>query len=362
MIRNIIDNDTFTKDEIISLLNVQESSEYNLLKNKALSVLNEYVGDKVFLRGLVEFSNNCRCDCFYCGIRKSNNSIKRFILDEDEVINQAIWCADKGFGSFVIQAGEITSNSYIEKIVNIIRRIKQETCSEDQLEGLGITISLGEQSKENYKKLFDAGAHRYLLRIESSNKELFERIHPDYQKWENRIKCLDYLKEIGFQVGTGVMIGVPGQTVDILADDILFFKKLDIDMLGMGPFIVHKETPMNKYFEENLSNKEEIFKLSLKMIAVSRIVLKDVNIASTTALQAMYQEGRDEGLNYGANVIMPLLTPMNVRKNYKLYEGKPGLDNDRDDCIECIESSINKIGRKIGYNEYGDSKHYFNRK
>ncbi len=362
MLRKILNSDEFGKEEIKTILSSSTEEEFELLKNKATETLKKFSSDKVYLRGLVEFSNICECNCFYCGIRKSNKSVNRFTLDDDEVLEQAKWCSEKGFGSFVIQSGEVKNEKFISRIIRILKRIKEETKSESQPDGLGITLSVGEHQKETYKRLFEAGAHRYLLRIESSNRELFEKIHPPEQLFERRIQCLHDLKDVGFQVGTGVMIGIPGQTLDNLAKDILFFKKMDIDMLGMGPFIVHKETPFAEYYEENLKNLHDIFRLSLNMIAAARIVLKDVNIASTTALQAIHPNGREEGLLYGANVIMPLLTPASVRKDYLLYEGKPYLEAGAEECLDCLKSSIENLDRETGLFEYGDPKHFFNRK
>jgi biotin synthase len=223
--------------------------------------------------------------------------------------------------------------------------------------GLGITLCAGEQNDETYRKWFDAGAHRYLLRIESSNPEIFASIHPESQKLETRIECLKLLKTIGYQIGTGVMIGLPGQTIEHLAQDILFFKNMDIDMIGMGPYIVHKQTPMASFADDITTRQNDIFRLSLLMIAACRIILRDVNIAATTALQAMKEDGREQGLEFGANVIMPQLTPVEVRRDYLLYEGKPCLDENAVMCRACLEKRIRATGRITGYNEWGGSKH-----
>lgn len=354
----ILEKKELTKSDLISLLDESNPDNVEQIRLKAYSIMKEYVGEEVFLRGLIEFSNICQNDCYYCGIRKSNKNIKRYTLEENEIIESAQWCAEQGYGSLVLQSGERKDKAFIDFILKLIKRIKKETRTSKLPDGLGITLCIGEQNKDTYKQLFDAGAHRYLLRIESSNRELFNSIHPDNQSFDNRLKCLENLREVGFQVGTGVMIGLPNQTTENLADDILFFKHYDIDMIGMGPFIVHKDTPMNYLFDEYLKKKRKIYELSLKMIAVTRIVLKDVNIASTTALQAMYALGREAGLMYGANVIMPLLTPTNVRKEYQLYDGKPCIDEFANDCFECIQLRIESTGRHIAFNVYGDSKHF----
>lgn len=357
-ITKILEKKEFTRADIVNLLNENNPDEIELIRSKAFSIMKEYVGEEVYLRGLIEFSNVCHNDCYYCGIRKSNRNIKRYTLEESEIMESALWCAEQGYGSLVLQSGERDDKAFIDLVVNLVKKIKKETRSDKLPDGLGITLCVGEQTKDTYKKFFDAGAHRYLLRIETSNPELFKTFHPDYQSFDNRLKCLEYLKQVGFQVGTGVMIGLPNQTTEDLANDILFFKNYDIDMIGMGPFIVHKDTPLNYLFDEYLKKKRFLYELSLRMIAVTRIFLKDVNIASTTALQAMYPMGREAGLMFGANVIMPLLTPTNVRKEYQLYDGKPCIDEFANDCFECIQIRIESTGRQIAFNVYGDSKHF----
>lgn len=324
--------------------------------------MKEYVGEKVYLRGLIEFSNYCVNDCFYCGIRKSNRDLPRFILSKKEILDSAIWCAEKGYGSVVLQSGERHDDAFVRFVEECVRDIKQATISDTLPNGLGITLCVGELSYEQYKKLYHAGAHRYLLRIETTNRELFKKIHPESQSFERRLECLNNLKEIGYYVGTGVMIGLPEQTIEDLANDLMFFKELDIDMIGMGPYLIHLSTPMKEHKNYFFDNQKNIYKLALKMIAVARLYLKDVNIASTTALQAMFPWGREEGLLFGANIIMPNLTPMDARKNYELYNGKPCLDEFQGDCFKCITSRIKSTGRNVALNEWGDSLHYIARK
>ncbi|TAL68453.1 MAG: [FeFe] hydrogenase H-cluster radical SAM maturase HydE [Bacteroidetes bacterium] len=356
---DLLNNDSFSIDEIKLLLSVNDKQSIEKLQQRAYDVMKQYVGEKVYLRGLIEFSNVCVNDCYYCGIRKCNYKIKRYTLEKDEIIDSARWCAEQGFGSLVLQSGERNDEQFIDFVEAIVRQIKSETKSDKLPKGLGITLCVGEQSSKTYQRFFDAGAHRYLLRIETSNPELFKKIHPDFQLYERRLKALKALKEVGFQVGTGVMTGIPGQTIDDLAKDILFFKEMDIDMLGMGPYIVHSDTPMNSYYYEYSVRKREIYELALKMIAVARIVLKDVNIASTTALQAMYPLGREAGLMFGSNVIMPMLTPAHVRNDYQLYNGKPCIDEFTSDCFECVQQRIESTGRPVAKDEYGDSPHFY---
>ncbi|MDG5815308.1 [FeFe] hydrogenase H-cluster radical SAM maturase HydE [Chitinispirillales bacterium ANBcel5] len=360
-IDEIIQKENFSKEDIIKILSVRKSSELDKIKKAAQKKLFENCGAKVYYRGLIEFSNTCIRDCNYCGIRKSNNSVKRFFLDKENVIDAAKWCADQGYGSIVLQSGERQDSSFIDYIEEVVCQIKKITTSDTLPRGLGITLCVGQQTKEVYERFYAAGAHRYLLRIEASNKELFSSIHPPDQNFSERVDNLCMLKDVGFQVGTGVMIGLPGQTVEHLAEDILFFKEHDIDMIGMGPFIVHSKTPMSVYEEDNKKGSEAIFQQSLLMIAASRIVLGDVNIAATTALQALKDDGREQGLDFGANVIMPQLTPVEVRKDYLLYENKPCVDENKEQCRYCLERRILSLGREIGVNAWGDSQHHKNR-
>ncbi|MCX7909568.1 MAG: [FeFe] hydrogenase H-cluster radical SAM maturase HydE [Ignavibacteria bacterium] len=354
----ILQKDNLTKEDIVFLLSLEEPESIEMLRSYAYNIMRANVGEYVYLRGLIEFSNICVNDCYYCGIRKSNRNIKRYTLESDEILECARFAAQNGYGSIVLQSGERRDPQFIDYICRIIEEIKSTTKSENLPNGLGITLCVGEQTYATYKKFFEAGAHRYLLRIETTNPSLFARIHPADISFEKRMECLFYLKEIGFQVGTGVMIGLPTQTVEDLANDLWFFKELDADMIGMGPYIVHRDTPFNIYEKYFLENKRKIYLMSLKMIAVARILLKDVNIASTTALQALYPLGREEGLRFGANVVMPLLTPSSYRRNYILYDGKPCVDEFTNDCGECLISRIEKIHRPIGFDNWGDSLHF----
>lgn len=357
-IEKILNKSKLEKDDLIGLLSLENYKDIELLQQKAYATMLDNCGEKVYLRGLIEFSNVCTNDCYYCGIRKSNKNINRYFLRLDEILDSALFAERNGYGSIVLQSGEKQDEKYIDFLCKSIETIKSITRSEHLPDGLGITLCVGEQPYRNYKRLFNAGAHRYLLRIETSNKELFESIHPKEIIFERRKECLYYIKDVGFQLGTGVMIGLPNQTIDDLTNDILFFSEIDADMIGMGPYIVNYQTPMASYIDYFTENKHRIYLLVLKMIAVARIYLKNINIASTTALQALYPMGREEGLRFGANVIMPLLTPTKNRKDYMLYEGKPCIDEFSNDCHDCIVQRIEVIGRTIGYNEYGDSLHF----
>jgi biotin synthase len=351
---NLMQQD-FSKKDITAMLGVTSDKIIEDVRFAAEKVLLENCGNKVYFRGLIEFSNFCRCDCYYCGIRKSNKNIKRYEVDIEDVLNVADWCVHQGYGSMVIQAGERRNKRFIGRIIEAVKQVKEKTCSDKLPHGLGITLSVGEQTPEVYRRFFEAGAHRYLLRIETTNPELFAKIHPVDQTIEKRIACLRSLREIGYQVGTGVMVGLPGQTLEDLAEDILFFKRENIDMIGMGPFIPNEETPLGHALCLDGSAR---VRLALLMIAATRLVLKDVNIASTTALQALDPWGREKGLRFGANVMMPLMTPKSVRENYILYPGKPGLQEESLACHNDLIKRIKSIGRDVVIDKWGDSLHF----
>ncbi len=355
--QEILRNKEFLHEELVKLLS-SEGDECQQLFQRANMVKLQTVGNKVYFRGLVEFSNICAKDCFYCGIRKSNEKVMRYEASDDEIMEACRFAWINRFGSVVLQSGEISSPVFVRRVNELLKKIKDLSNGE-----LGITLSCGEQSIETYSQWFGSGAHRYLLRIESSNSELYQKIHPanDFHSFERRLQALKDLKASGYQVGTGVMIGFPFQTVENLADDLLFFKQLDIAMVGMGPYIEHEDTPLYE-FSSNLKTKKERFYLSLKMIAVLRLLMPNINIAAATALQAIDPAGREKALTIGANILMPNLTPCEYRKEYQLYEGKPCLDEDAELCKNCLEARIEISGCEIGYGEWGDSKHFLKKK
>lgn len=339
------------KQDILRLLALTDKQEIQDLFQQAYSVKKQYVGTKVYFRGIIELSNYCVKNCYYCGIRKDNPHVQRFTLCKDEVVESALWAFKQDYGSVVIQSGERSDEAFTEFIEDILYTLKEKTGGK-----LGITLSLGEQSRETYQRWYSAGAHRYLLRIETSNPELYKKLHPADHDWQQRLNCLRTMKDIGYQAGTGVMIGLPFQSLEHLADDVLFFYDEDIDMIGMGPYIPHEETPLYQYATDY--KEEEHLELALKMIAICRLLLKDVNIASTTALQALKDDGRELGLLAGANIIMPNITDTKYRANYQLYQGKPCLDENASLCRGCLERRISAIGEQIGYSEWGDSPHF----
>ncbi len=309
-----------------------------------------FVGPKVYFRGIIEFSNQCVKDCYYCGIRKSNPNLTRFSMDEAEILECAKAALEMDYGSIVLQSGERQDAAFIQFVEDILRKIKAATSGK-----LGITLSLGEQTAETYKRWFEAGAHRYLLRIETSNPALYKKLHPADHSFETRRNCLRLLRQAGYQVGTGVMIGLPFQTLEDLVGDLFFFRDEDIDMIGMGPYVPHAGTPL---VPEN-HDPAENFRLGLVMIALTRLFLKDVNIAAATALQTLDASGREKGVLAGANIIMPNITPTDYRKFYQLYDNKPCLDENARKCRSCLETRVRHTsGEEIGYGEWGDSPHF----
>ncbi len=344
------------RKQIIQLLQTKGEARTALLK-RSQDVKVKEVGKKVYFRGLIEFSNVCAKDCLYCGIRKGNDKVIRYQAKDEEILEACRFAWENNFASVVLQSGELSSSAYVKRVDKLLQKIKQLSNNE-----LGITLSCGEQTRETYRRWFESGAHRYLLRIESSNPDLYYKIHPknEIHSFEKRVEALGFLKETGYQVGTGVMIGLPFQTYEDLANDLLFLKKLDIDMCGMGPYIEHEDTPLYKH-RHLLKTKQERFDLALNMIAVLRILMPDINIAAATALQAIDPAGREKALAVGANVIMPNLTPTAYREEYQLYEDKPCLDEDAELCRNCLEARIHVAGAEIGYGEWGDSKHFLSR-
>ncbi len=308
-------------------------------------------GSKIFFRALIEFSNICSKDCLYCGIRKSNRSLKRYMMSKKEIMEAVRLSREAGFRSLVLQSGQQQGKEFTDFVSEVVREIK------NRFPEMGITLSVGEQEEDIYRKFYEAGAHRYLLRIETSSPGHYARLHPRDMSFEKRKKSLDYLRETGFQVGTGVIISSPFQRVSDLARDLLFIRKMDIDMVGMGPYIPFSGSPL----KENSYSREEAFSKSINMISVLRLMMPDINIAAPTALQALDPEGREKALIAGANVIMPVATPEKYRPQYTLYDGKPCLKEGPAECFECIIKRVKKIGLEPVLNEWGDSPRFLKR-
>ncbi len=321
---------SLSKDEIIELLSCPE--EYtHLIFDVADKLRKEEVGDEVHLRGLIEFSNICKRNCEYCGLRRDNQNLLRYRLEVDEIIATAKNAESLGYRSVVMQSGE--DGFYTaEKIATVVDGIKNST-------DLAVTLSCGEFSKQDYKMMKNAGADRYLLRFETSNKELYQALHPD-SDYENRIQCLHNLKELDYQVGSGFMVGLPGETVEILADNLLLLKELDVDMAGIGPFIPNPDTKL-------ANEKGGLLIDSLKAVAMARLILRNAHIPATTAMGSLDPKGREKALNSGANVVMPNVSPMKFRELYALYPNKICITDDPGHCRNCITGKIHALGRSV---------------
>ena len=328
----------FSKNEIIDILKDDSKNEW--LFSLADKTRKDNVGDEVHLRGLIEFSNICKRQCKYCGLRSENKNIERYRILPEQIIEYADNAAKMGYKTVVLQSGE---DEYftVEKMVEIIKGIKKFN--------LALTLSIGERSYEDYKAFKDAGADRYLIRIETTDRKLYKKMHPN-MNFDNRIRCLKDLKSLGYETGTGCLVGLPEQTIESLADDILFFKEIEADMVGIGPFIPHPDTPLKDY---NTGD----FWLALKVMALTRLILPDINIPATTAMETLNPNGRIIALKSGANVVMPNVTTSEYREKYEIYPNKICIHENPDKCRNCIEAKIKSIGRTIS-EDFGKSKHF----
>ncbi|MGL4774577.1 MAG: [FeFe] hydrogenase H-cluster radical SAM maturase HydE [Clostridium sp.] len=332
IIDKLYEKNNASREELEFLLNNIKEDEQNYLIEKAHSTRMRTYGNKVYMRGLIEFTNYCKRDCVYCGIRRSNKNSERYRLTYEEIMECADIGNSLGYKTYVLQGGE---DDYFtdEKMVEIIKGIKKKYPKN------AITLSLGERSYESYKKMFEAGADRYLLRHETATKELYEALHPG-ASFENRRKCLKDLKEIGYQIGAGFMVGLPNQTNEDLVNDLLFVKELNPHMCGIGPFIPHKDTPLK---EEKGGSLEK----TITMLAIVRLLLPDVLLPATTALGSIDPQGREKGIKAGGNVVMPNLSPTTVREKYSLYDGKICTGDEAAECRQCIERRIKNAGFEV---------------
>ena len=336
VIKNAQSTHSLSESEIVEILKNDTINE--LLFDTADKVRKQYVGDEVHLRGLIEFSNICRCNCFYCGLRKDNTAVQRYRMALEEILLLAQKAKDFGYKTVVLQSGE---DAYFD--TDIMCRIIQEIKELD----LALTLSIGEKSYEEYKEYKDAGADRYLLRIETTDRELYKKLHPS-MSFENRVRCLNDLKTLGFEVGTGCLVGLPHQSDESLARDILFFKNIDADMIGLGPFIPSPQTPLQN------ENGGTLIK-ALKVMALTRLLLPDINIPATTAMETLQENGRMLALKSGANVVMPNVTDEECKQKYTIYPGKASLNNTAQEYRNSIVKKIEAIGRTIS-NGYGFHK------
>jgi biotin synthase len=335
--KNIIDKlvklRDLTDEEFENLILCEDKETIEYLAEKAREERESIYGKEVYLRGLIEFTNYCKNDCLYCGIRRSNKNAERYRLTEEQILS----CCDigykLGFRTFVLQGGE---DAYFsdEVLVPLIKEIK------NKYPDCALTLSIGEREKDSYQKLFDAGADRYLLRHETADKEHYESLHPAELSFDHRMQCLWNLKEIGFQVGCGMMIGSPNQTVKHLIKDLRFLQEFKPEMVGIGPFIPHHDTP----FADRETGSVDI---TLKLLSIIRIMLPEVLLPATTALGTADGLGREKGILAGANVVMPNLSPTDVRDKYLLYDNKICTGDEAAECIRCMTLRVQKVGYEV---------------
>ena len=333
VISKLIDTHSLTVEEYESLLNNIQDDEREVLKQEAAKLAKSIYGNKIFARGLIEFSNYCKNNCYYCGIRNGNKNCERYRLTKEEIYHCCDMGHELGYRTFVLQSGEdlFYNDDLMVEIISHIRK-KFPDCA--------ITISIGEKEKSTYQKYFDAGANRYLLRHETANKELYEKIHPKEMSFENRMRCLQNLRDIGFQVGAGYMVECPHQTNYDLALDLKFIEEFKPEMCGIGPFIPHKDTD---YRNEKAGTLEK----TLLLLSITRIILPRVLLPATTALGTINPLGREMGVEHGANVVMPNLSPTEVRSKYLLYDNKICTGDEAAECKDCMSGRMKRIGYEL---------------
>jgi len=328
----ILNKENFLQDDIVFFLSLKDPLEVNLLFKKADAVRKKYCGDEVHLRGIIEFSNYCDQNCLYCGLRLHNSELERFRMTKKEIINAAHFIYESGIRTIVLQSGE-DKKFECDDIEEIITTIKKDL-------DVAITLSTGEREIYEYKRWKDAGADRYLLKHETVNPKHYS-LHHEGDELDDRIEHIKYLKSIGFQVGSGNIIGLPLQTIEDIANDILLLKELDVDMCSISPFVPSERTPYRKEEGGNIN-------LVLRTMAVARIVLKNSHIPATTALATLDPDGREKGLQVGANVIMPNFTPQPYKEKYIIYENKSRTDSDPKSFVKQLHQLIESTGRKVG--------------
>lgn len=343
--------------EDLTLLLAAEGEAHAELCNAAQQVRMATVGPNVYLRGLIEMGNRCRKNCFYCGIRRGNTAVHRYTIADEDIISAARFAHRNGYASLAIQAGEDATPAFANRIEHLLLRIANETNRE-----LGITLSLGEQSETVYRRWRTAGATRYLLRIETASPALYATLHPhdSLHSFEARLAAIAALRQCGYHVGSGVMIGLPGQTLLDLANDLLWLRTVDIDMVGMGPYLPHPQTPLWQRRNE-LWPIDTRLHVAIAMVATLRLLTPDINIAATTALQAIVPEGRERAISAGANVIMPNITPQGRQDDYSLYDRKPLAANAANDSLPSLAKRIEALGCRIAMGNQGNSLHFARR-
>ena len=332
-VAEIREKQDITREQLELLLTTEDEKLQEELRRAAREVADEIYGKQVFIRGLIEFTNYCRNDCLYCGIRRSNSHASRYRLSKDEILSCCKTGYELGFRTFVLQGGEDRFFTD-ERICDIVSSIKE------RYPDCAITLSLGEKEKSSYEAYKVAGADRYLLRHETADCAHYESLHPTEMSFSHRIQCLWDLKDIGYQVGCGFMVGSPGQTMDSLYKDLQFIKELQPQMCGLGPFIPQKDTPFG---EERAGTMEQ----TLRLLSVIRLIHPHVLLPATTALGTIHPRGREKGILAGANVVMPNLSPVEVRDKYKLYDNKICTGDEAAECRVCLEKRMESIGYQV---------------
>ncbi len=329
LLEKLYNEQNLDRKELLYVLDHLDSDSEKYLFELSLKAKEKHYKNTVYMRGLIEFTNYCKQNCTYCGIRRDNHKVDRYRLSKEDILACCEEGERLGYHTFVLQGGE--DGYYNDEVMSdIIRTIKRNhpACA--------ITLSMGERSEDSYQKLYDAGADRYLLRHETASQWLYEKLHPG-MSFQNRRKCLKTIKEIGYQVGAGFMVGLPEQTNDDLVNDLIFLKELAPHMIGIGPYITHEETPL-------AGNNRGTIEKTLIMLALTRLLLPEVLLPSTTALGTLDKLGREKALKVGANVVMPNLSPMAVREKYELYQDKICTGDEAAHCRKCIEGRINNAG------------------
>lgn len=324
---------SLSRQEWTALLSSYTEEERFYARDKARAVADSVYGKDIYIRGIVEFSNICKNDCLYCGLRAGNSKLERYRLSEDEIFQCCQSGYEYGFRTFVLQSGEDLWYD-VDKICRIVSRVKKE------YPDTAVTLSLGEKSYEEYKAYRDAGADRYLLRHETANKPHYEKLHPEEMSWDNRMRCLRDLKSLGYQTGCGIMIGSPYQTIECIVDDMIFMGEFNPEMIGLGPFLPHSDTPFR-------DEPKGSYEMTLMLISLCRLMLPKVLLPATTALGTIKPLGREEGVLAGANVIMPNLSPVKTRDKYMLYDNKICTGEASSECRGCIEARMKNIGYNV---------------
>lgn len=332
LIDELYNNNNLSPDKLLLLLDNSDNESKQYLHTKANETRLQVYGDKVYMRGLIEFTNYCKNNCRYCGIRKDNKNANRYRLSKEEIIKCCIEGYEIGYRTFVLQGGE---DYYYndEKMIDIISTIKS------LYEDVAVTLSIGEKSYDTYKKYYDAGADRYLIRHETKSRQLYDSLHPN-MSYDNRIRCLYDLRDIGYQIGAGFMVGLPNQTNEDYVKDLIFLKELQPHMVGIGPFMPQSNTPL-------ANEKSGTADKTCILLSLIRLILPEVLLPATTALGSISEKGREQGLRAGANVIMPNLSPMSVREKYSLYDGKISTGDEGAQCKKDIEEKIKIAGYQI---------------